>query len=250
MSIEINEQVTDECQDVEKGILFTLLKTTCASPPLLQHITPAHSDEDKKLPKSTKRVAYDAMFRGQKLIPCNEDFADEKGKLLRLGVRMVTKCPFFGHAGAKYRVRLDYIEAIGPSNLYKSPIYTEIRTIYKTVGVDIGTYTTVSIGDHFGFGSSGKGTATLKLSIVDPEPDNPCIIPAIRLDAHLVNLGRSYDFLSGTPINQVRTKDCTSFVQGLTGMSGFWTGLSYAFGPIGLVMTLSYEVYGGFGFVD
>lgn len=249
---------TGDANKLKTGLIFSFLKLPCSAGSTLQHLGASPSSKPspqfKKLPLTSRRSSYLGNWNTYNLSVCDTTptptlFDAKKWTLLRSQVRIKTKCPFNGHSGVNYRIEMTYSEGISPTNFRScGPSFT-MDTLFPNSDTNGQDSCTISPADPFGFGSSGKGNCTLTLSVVDPDPGNPCSIPSLRLDAHLNSLGRAYDFLSGTPVDQVRFISCVDFELGIGALTGFWTGLSFAMGPIGLVMSMGYVVRGGFGYV-
>jgi len=232
MGVKLGSVLTKTCQPIETGVLFRLFELD-ASKALKITTNPFKSFP----PKESEKQEYSDFEKTKKIEICDMTNFAKKHTLLRMQVKLKGK----GCETYNLTIFLQYSEGISPTNFYESPL-KQFPVSWPTESSHSNNYATDSIGDHFGFQSSGIGTANLKMEAVDPDPnsDTP---RTIKLTATLVSLGTTYDFLSGTPEVQIKEASEPNFQNGFS-LEGFWTGLSFKNGPIGLVMSLNYRVIG------
>ncbi len=164
--------------------------------------------------------------------------ADKYDVTYNNGLFTVTCCPWGGAASIPIKYTVDYSEQTSPTNAVKAPTFVESRDWSRHATLDSDETSSPAIGDNFGFGSSGQGTAHVTVQRIPG--------PSIRVTATLTALGTPWDNLSGDPATKVITLSCSDFLLGHAA-SFTWTAQYFGGHVIGLVTVYSVSIkYGIF----
>ncbi len=239
---------TGDANKLQTGVLFTFKRNTCPGPSVLAHLRSQDKPTTQiaKLPLSTRRGTYTSLWNTHHLAVCDTSptptkFAAKKASLLKAELRDIQKCPFNGHLGVRYRIKLNYLESINPFNTHYSPIFETFVDVMETSPSHNGTYQTVSIGDPYMWGSAGVGQAQIEIFVEDSDPDNACSQPLPKAKATLISVGNGgTSGISGGPGNIIQERNMSCIIDNEVG--GFWTCVRYPSGPIGIVMSLGWNV--------
>lgn len=247
MSVHLHQLIPVDCTSIASGTVLRLFDAKCTYNLHTFPTAPASVNAYKnKIPRSTSKDALINYERSKQITLCDVNNATKpfarRNFLIRGKVRKHLLCPF--DYGLRYRIGYAYGEATGPNNGVNTPqAFSEFDWPDSQNSVTH-IITTASIGDPHGRVSEGKSSFTLTLTLSPSSPTNSCAPVNILIQATLNSMGKAVDAYAGTPVIQNRTAGCISMQLGQT-VGGFWTGINYEGGPIGLVMSTSWSV-GGF----
>lgn len=246
MSITIGDTVTTSCQPIRAGTVIRLFDLHCAT--TLLPPAPVNPHEHR-LTKASEKADYIAFEQSRQLYVCDKPNFAKKHFLRRMQVKRMPKCPWFEHDAAIYKVEVVYNEATSPFNGINSPTLAQMEQ-WASGSIVNNTYTTESVNAPWAelYESDGIGQCQIKVEQIDPDPDNTCGPTSVKVTATLNRFGRAYDTLTGGTIIQEQVLSCEDWRNG-GDVFGFWSGVAFPVGPIGLVMSLQYTVTGGQGYV-
>lgn len=248
------QKMNSDCQLVEAGTIFRLFDAKCSkyllnykyTGPLSKNPAPHVNPFKWKVARSDKKSAYIAEESGNQIQVCDTEnvlkpFA-KKHFMLRMKCKPPIRCPY--NRPTYINVSSVYSEAV-VNTVTSAPVSSE--QLWD------GTSTTMSfsvsppsIGDPWDFGSSGQGSASIRLTIDAGDPDDTCAQVGITIEYTLNSLGLAWDYLAGMEVKQYRNIGCEGLQRG-EGRYAFWTGVARPRGPIGLVMVLDATVWGRMG---
>lgn len=241
MSVKLGDVLSYETyQPLKKGVLFRGFDSLCTN--RLNKVNPPNLPLLWKLPKSSRRDAYIEFHRQRKI-----DIKDEVAfcglkKPFKAQVKLVGKCPFYGHHGIRTQIFVRYSEA---ASYFIGAERTDNFDWTESFSMTI-TSDTIPGDDFSAFGSSKFGVAELTVNIIDNEPENSCAIPDMEVICSLVSLGLDYEVAFGDPVQSY--EGCQPPAGAIYNFD--WTGINYSLGPIGLVMILEVKFIITEDFID